>query len=330
MARKKVERNISYDNLRKKYYVNLDFGIDPETGRQAKQTKTFAKLTEARAALRHHETERDKGQTVIPKELTLGQWLDDWLQNIVTPNREATTVYGYQKIIHIHLIPAMGNIPLQKLSPQQIQRYYAAKIRKEKLSPNTVRKHHDLLSAALKMAVRQDLLISNPIEKVMPPRKTPVEISFYSPEELKRLLNLVKGDRLEVVVKLAGYLGLHREEILGLTWDNVDFEHRLIFIRQARTAAGSKIVEKTPKNTTSSRTLHMAEDLYEVLKREQAKQVEYRDYFEEEYRGQGFVFAMRTENRSGRTTSQTCLPSLSLIINSQKSPSTACATPSPP
>ena len=75
MARKKIERNISYDDIRKRYYVNLEYGADPETGKQVKKTKTFEKLTQARAALRQHEAARDAGQVVMPKELTLSQWL---------------------------------------------------------------------------------------------------------------------------------------------------------------------------------------------------------------------------------------------------------------
>ena len=77
MARKKVERNISYDEERRKYYVNFDFGLNPETGRQVKKTKTFDKLTTARSALRKHEAARDVGQVVLPKEITVSEWLRD-------------------------------------------------------------------------------------------------------------------------------------------------------------------------------------------------------------------------------------------------------------
>lgn len=80
MARKKIERNISYDDVRRKYYVNLDFGIDPKTGKQVKRAQTFDKLTQARSALRKHEAARDNGQTVLPQELTVRQWLDTWRQ----------------------------------------------------------------------------------------------------------------------------------------------------------------------------------------------------------------------------------------------------------
>lgn len=180
MARTRVERNISYDDVRKKYYVNLEFGCDPDTGKQIKKTRTYTKLTEARAALRKHETERDQGRTVIPVPITVEQWLNDWLETVIKPNRASTTVYAYRHIIDNHIIPNLGNVPLQKLTPGQIQRYYAQQIT-DGLSANTVRKHHDLLNHALRLAVVQDVLAVNPVTKVTPPKVTKKEIHSIPP-----------------------------------------------------------------------------------------------------------------------------------------------------
>lgn len=76
MARRRVERNIYFDDARKKYYVNFDFGLDLDTGKQIKKMRTFDKITEARAVLRKHEAARDVGQVVMPKEITAAEWLD--------------------------------------------------------------------------------------------------------------------------------------------------------------------------------------------------------------------------------------------------------------
>lgn len=290
MSRKKIERNISYDDERKVYYVNLDFGSNPETGKQVKQTKTAAKLTEARAILRRHEVDRDKGLIVLPQTLTVSQWLNDWLATIVIPNRAETTIYGYRNIIDTHIIPALGNIPLQKLTPQKIQQYYADKMEGGKLSANTVRKHHDILNYAMKVAVRQDILAINPVGKVIPPQKIQPEIHFYTPEELQLLLSLVEGTNLDVAVKLAGYFGLRREEILGLTWSNVDMGKRLIHIRRARTTAGKKTIEKSTKTTSSTRTLHIPDDVLTTLKAAHERQQYYQAFLGESYCHTDYVY----------------------------------------
>ena len=289
MARKKIERNISYDDIRKRYYVNLEYGADPETGKQVKKTKTFEKLTQARAALRQHEAARDAGQVVMPKELTLSQWLKTWMKDVVELNRAPTTVYAYQQMIDNHIAPALGNIPLQKLTPQHLQKYYAEKIRGGTVSSNTVRKHHDLLGTALKAAVKQGLILSNPAERVDAPRTVRPDINYYSLEDVQRLLQLAEGTRLEALIKLAGLLGMRREEILGLTWECVDFEDKKIEIREVRTSAGNEIVVKEPKNKTSRRTLHMPPDIEEVLLREKEKQRFYKEKLGNTYQDSGYV-----------------------------------------
>lgn len=291
MARKRVERNISFDDARNKFYVNLDFGVDPATGKQIKKLKTFSKITQARAALRKHEAARDAGSVVLPKDTTVAQWLDRWMNDVVRLNRASTTAYAYQNIITAHIVPSLGTIPLQKLTPQHLQEYYAHLIRDKGLSSNTARKHHDLLNTALKLAVRQGVILSNPADRVEAPKVKRPEIHFYDMDHLRQLLQLCYNTRLEVMIKLAGLLGLRREEILGLTWSCVDFEHKVIHIKSVRTAAGKSIVVKEPKTDTSRRTLHMPTDLEGALRREQARQKSYRDYLGKGYCDEGYVVA---------------------------------------
>ena len=211
MARKTVERNISYDDARDLYYVSMDLGRDEE-GRRIKQYRTFPTLTAARAGLRDFLAHRDQERQTPRHQLTLSEWLEYWMDTIVRPNRAETTVYSYQKIIDNHLGPALGDMPLLKLTPKDIQQYYTQVQRDNSLSSNTMRRHHDLLSSSLRTAVRQDMLLVSPMDRVEPPRSKLYEADFYTPEELKRLYALLPGHRLELSVKLAGSLGLRREE----------------------------------------------------------------------------------------------------------------------
>ena len=169
MSRTRVERNISYDDEKKKCYVNLDFGRDAR-GRQIKKNRTFARLTDARKALRLHEAQRDFGALTQPNDTTVAQWLNYWMDAVVRPNRAATTVHGYSQMIVNHIISQLGDIPLQSLSPQRIQQYYAYLCNDCGLSPNTARKHHDLLRNTLRIAVMQDVLARNPTDRVEPPQ----------------------------------------------------------------------------------------------------------------------------------------------------------------
>ena len=194
------------------------------------------------------------------------------MDNIVRPTRAETTVYGYQKIIDNHLLPGLGHIPLLKLTPMDIQQYYIQVQQNVGLCSNTLRRHHDLLSSALRAAVRQDKLLQSPMDKVEPPRAKQKEASYYRPEELKQLYTLLEGHSLELPARLAGSLGLRREEICGLKWECIDFQRQLLSIKEARTAFGATILQKETKTRSSVRTLYMPDDVARLLQTELTRQ----------------------------------------------------------
>lgn len=209
----------------------------------------------------------------LTRTATLSAWLHYWLRDVVAASREPTTLYGYRSIADSHIIPALGQVRLCDLTPDLIQSYYIWVEQSKGLTTNTVRKHHILLHTALQLAYRQGVLPANPVDRVDPPRLTPARQTFYNPEQLARLLDLVEGSWLELPVKLAGCTGLRRSEILGLRWCDVDLARGTISVRQARTAAGQQVVCKVPKTAGSLRTLDISclSDLTALLARRKAE-----------------------------------------------------------
>ena len=200
--------------------------------------------------------------------VTLAHWLELWMEREIEPLRADTTVNGYDNIIRNHIRPALGRVRLADLSPELINGYYQWLAREKGLSPNTIRKHHVLLHTALKSAFRQGVIPANPVQRATPPPATAVEVAYYTPARLARLLRAVKGDPLEVPVRLACFLGLRRGEILGLRWRDVDLHSGQLSVRWVRTTVGSRVVEKPPKTSGSCRTLSIAalDDLLELLR----------------------------------------------------------------
>ena len=271
MSRKRIGKNVAYDTEKKLYYAYFDGGRG-KNGRRERWTRTFRSEREAVQAVETFAAERREGGLPAAEAITVGAWLDYWLEEIVRPNLEYTTYYCYANIIRNHLKPSLGRVLLRELTPLRIQQYYTQMIKGKGLSPNTVHKHHILLHTALKLAFRQEILGSNPVDRVEPPRSKLYEADFYTPEELKRLYALLPGHRLELPVKLAGSLGLRREELCGLKWENVNFQLRVIYIREARTAFGATIIQKETKNRASVRTLYLPEDIFRLLNQERARQ----------------------------------------------------------
>lgn len=264
MPRKALQKNLSYDDQRRLYYVTTYSG-----GRR--RTQTFRRYEDAIAALYPGAAAQGAAQhknSPPDRIATLGQWLDWWLAEDVGPNRAASTAYGYRNIARCHLLPALGGVPLRALTTLQIQVYLYQKLN-EGLSPNTVAKHYTMLHTALRRAAALALLEKNPMEKVVPPQKRSQRYTFYSPEQLRILFRATEGSMLELAVKLAAYLGLRRSEIAGLRWRCVDLNAQVILIQEVRTEVGGREVVKLPKTDRSVRRLSIAglTDLLAVLAR---------------------------------------------------------------
>jgi integrase len=274
-----------------KYRVCFDYGIGGN-GKRIRKYRTFALKTEATKALNKHKVQMDNNSFAVPKNITLAEWIDYWYENIIDSQIERTTAYGYHNIIKNYLKPNLGAYKLQKLLPEHIQKYYTKLLTGGELSPNTVIKHHNLLTNILNAARRYEYIVRNPMEAVSPPKKKQQEAKFYTPEQLGQLLLLVQGTRLELAVNLCAYLGLRRGELCGLCWRHVDFENHTITINHTRTQAGKVEIEKETKTASSKRVLYMPETLERLLNVEYAHQKQCAESLFNAYEDNDFVVVM--------------------------------------
>ena len=267
-----------------KYRVCFDYGVD-RNGRRVRKYRTFDTKRDATRAFNEHKVKMDKGTQIMPSEHTFAQWLDYWYKDIILPQIEETTAYGYRGMIENYLKPQLGEIRLQKLTARDIQQYYTWLMDEKELSPNTVIKHHNLLTNTLNAAERQEYITKNPMRAVSPPKKRQREAKFYTPEQLGILLDKAVGTRLELPVFICAYLGLRRGELCGLRWSDVDLEHKTITIENTRTQAGKKEIEKGTKTASSTRTLYLPDTLCDMLKaareHQQACRAEYKNAYDD-------------------------------------------------
>ena len=267
-----------------KYRVCFDYGIDRE-GNRVRKYRTFDTKRDATRAFNEHKVKMDKGTQIMPSEYTFAQWLDYWYKDIILPQIEETTAYGYRGMIENYLKPQLGEIRLQKLTARDIQQYYTWLMDEKELSPNTVIKHHNLLTNTLNAAERQEYITKNPMRAVSPPKKRQREAKFYTPEQLGTLLDKAVGTRIELPVYICAYLGLRRGELCGLRWSDVDLEHQTITIENTRTQAGKKEIEKGTKTASSTRTLYLPDTLCDMLKaakeHQQACRAEYKNVYDD-------------------------------------------------
>lgn len=267
MSRRTIMPNIAYDTQRHSFYVTMR-SRSGKDGSPQRTVRCYPTLEQAIRALEDHNAGRELEAGKISKDLTVGQWLNYWLEQVILPSRSASTTHGYTMIVRNHLIPGLGDIRLRELTGLQVQQYLNQK-QAEGLCSNTVRKHHGVLHNALEQARRQEILSRNVVETAARPASTTPVHHYYDSETMSRLFEALAGTSMEPVVKLAGYLGLRRSEICGLKWSHVDRQAKVITIVEARTAVNGRSVDKDTKNQSSVRRLGYGglEDMEELMDR---------------------------------------------------------------
>lgn len=274
-----------------KFRVCFDYGKD-EAGKRVRKYQVFSSKRQAEQAFNRHKVEMDTGNYVVPTDWTFAQWMDYWYSNIILPQIEVTTAYGYKSIIENHLKPRLGNHKLQKLSARHIQLYYTYLLNEVQLSPNSVLKHHNLLTNILNAAKRYEYIAKNPMDAVSPPKKRRNEAKYYTSEQLGQLLSLATGTRLELPIYLCAYLGLRRGEVCGLRWQDIDFERHTINIETTRTQVGKDEIVKDTKTASSTRTLYLPDTLYQMLQEEKTHQIACKAQLKNMYDDNPYVVVM--------------------------------------
>ena len=157
-------------------------------------------------------------------------YMKKWLK-MISASVEPTTLNGYQGVINGRMTDYFKNtkITLQNIKPKHIQEFYQYLL-DDGLSGNTVKHYHANIRKALQYAMKTDIILSNPADKVDLPKIEEYKPKFYTSDEVKILLNEVIGTKLEIPVMIDCFYGFRRSEVIGLKWSAVDFENDTITI----------------------------------------------------------------------------------------------------
>lgn len=204
-------------------------------------------------------------------------YLKEWLLSVKNTIEENT--YDSYKVIVNKICDYFEdkNILLNDLKPVEIQNFYTHLYSKE-LTGNTVLHYHNVIRKALQTALKLDLILSNPADRVERPKKEQFIGSFYSQSELNTLFTFIKNDPLKIVIYLTSFYGLRRSEVLGLKWEAFNFEDKTITIKHKaiETRKDNKrviLLKDKTKNQSSYRTLPLVDDII-VLLQEHKKQID--------------------------------------------------------
>jgi integrase len=261
-------------------YVNGKLKRKAFSGKTRKEVAD--KLTAAQGDIR-------KGLPVVNERLTVGEFLNKWLEDVARPSVRAITHRTYSELIKHHLAPALGKKQLAKLSPHDVQSFLNERLQSG-LSPKTVKHLNDTLRAALNVAIKWGAIHRNVATLVSPPRMQKKEMQVFTPEQGKAFLESVKGHRLEALFWVALMLGLRRGEILGLHWSDIDLDAGTLRVNQALQRVNGQLLLSEPKTEKSRRALPLPSVLADVLRVHRSRQLEERLRAGEHWQQTNFVF----------------------------------------
>ena len=259
------------------YYIILNL-TDSAGKRKPKWISTGLKIkgNKKRAEQMLMEERRKYANAKAGDDVLFADFMEQWLE-IVKSTVSLPTYSSYVNAVKSIIAPYFRKkkILLRDLQAHDIQMFYQEQLQRVKAS--SVIHYHANIHKALKYAVKNDMIPSNPADKVERPKQDKFYGNFYDRDELNELFEAVAGTKLELPVLLGAFYGLRRSEIVGLKWSAIDFEQNTITISHTVTSCNLDgkcviVAKDTTKTKSSRRTLPLVPYFHEKLLAVKAQQ----------------------------------------------------------
>ena len=262
----------------KSFRLVVSGGRDKD-GKQIKYTKTIKGVTpkEAEKELALMVAEIEKGQFADSKKLNLNDFVARWLKDYAQKRLAPKTLYRYKELLDKRILPALGHMRIDQIRPLHIMKFYN-NLQEEgmrldgkpgTLSDRTILHHHRLLSSIMQDAVEWQVIHSNPLTRVPTPKVKRKPAPCYDEEQTILLFQALDNEpmKYKVIIFLDIASGLRRGELMGLTWDNVNFKDSTIEVEcSSQYLPGQGTFTKDPKNETSKRIISIPSSVMALLK----------------------------------------------------------------
>lgn len=231
----------------------------------------------------------DDGLPLPNERLTLGRFLDDWLEHTVKQSVRPRTFQRHAEIVRLHITPTLGRVPIARLQAPQVQRLINEKL-ESGLSPRSVQYIHAVLRHALNQAMRWSIVVRNVATLVTPPRAERAEIRPLDEEQSRLFIRAAKDDRLGALFTVALATGLRLSEMRGLRWADVDLERGVLTVRAQLHRVDGRWEWAEPKSARGRRTMILPRTAHNALRAQKVRQLEERLAMGSAWEDWGLVF----------------------------------------
>lgn len=227
---------------------------------------------EVQSKLREVQDAAARGLPVVGDRLTVERFLAEWLE-AARPGLRPRTAMSYASHVRLYIVPAIGGVPLAKLSPGEVQRMLGA-LQERGLSPQTVAHVRASLRRALGQAERWGYVSRNVARLVDPPKVERAPVDPLRADEVQAFLASVRDDRRYALYLTAIATGLRQGELLGLRWADVDLDAGMAHVTVALGRKDGRPALLPPKTTRSRRRVPLAPMVVEALREHRRRQLE--------------------------------------------------------
>lgn len=245
----------------------IELPPDPVTGKRRQKYVYADKRQECQRLVNEIIYKLETSDFTDPGKLTVDAYLDEWFLTYCDKLANSTK-QGYKNYIYNHISPHFKGFKIKSLKPIHIEEFY--NLERKKYKEKTILQMHRILSKALRDAVKNNIIPKNPCEHITAPSPEEFIPSIPSIDIYYAILEAAKGTEHEIPVLLAGLCGLRREEVFGLTWNDIDFDNATLTIRQVVTTAEKSLDVKAPKTKKSARTISIPLNVLEVLEKQKS------------------------------------------------------------
>lgn len=272
----------------KSYTFTVALGMDLN-GKQIRKTTTFIPpegMTEKKADKLAKEEyikfrERCKGLASFNENMRFAELAEEFFK-VYAPNKlKETTAYHYKHYSDARFLPYFGNMKLKDISTAMLTDFFNNMTDQHgrKLKPSSVKRIYSYMQTMWTFAVNQRIIKESPCKGVILPSSALAaehdsRKKFLSETELPEFMQLFDEDTdFEREIKILLLTGMRSGECLGLKWENIDFENRMIHITHTLSCVSGDKFLTTPKTKTSKRYIAMSSTVYELLKQQRLDQM---------------------------------------------------------